>query len=239
MKKLVLAAAVAVAVAFPTSAFAGTFSGVVVGKSAGTLAVAAKSGAVRTVHSRAHVRIGERVSVTGAVVRAIGVAHRARIHGVVVQRVHGVTFIAAGRSLLAVRASGRRLAGLAPTTGAIVNTNVAIGSGQLTQQSMQVVGHDDRVTIQVPITAVGPGTITVSVNGRPLTLRLPDGIQLPASLVGQTVTLTVKVEDENDVVVENEPAENEPAENEANDDNDQGGDDGDHGGHGGGDDGDG
>jgi hypothetical protein len=196
VKKLLLAVAVVAAAAFPTSAFAGTFTGVVVGNSGGNLAVAAKSGAVHTVHTRAHLRLGTRVHVNGTTVRASGVAHRARVHGVVVGRSHGVTFIAAGRSLLAVRAhSGRRLASASaasgPATGAVVNSTVGITNGQLTQQSMQVVGSAGSVTIQAPVTAVGPGTITVTINGKSLTIPLPAGIQLPASLVGQSVTLNV------------------------------------------------
>jgi hypothetical protein len=235
MKKLLFAVVVAAAVVFPTSALAGTFTGIVVGKGGGNLAIASKGGLVRTVHSSAHVRLGARVHVNGTAVRAFGIAHRTRIHGVVVRRVHGTTFLAAGRSLLAVRSgSGRRLAALAPTSGAVVNANVAIGSGQLTQQSMQVVGHEGRVTIQALVTAVAPGSITVAVNGQPLKIPLPAGIQLPASLVGQFVTLTIRVDDENEVEVENE------VENEDNDDNDDDhGDHGDHSGPGhGGDDGD-
>jgi len=219
MKKLLFFATVAAAVAFPSTAFAGTFTGVVVGKGGGNVAVAAKSGAVRTVHSLANVRVGTRVRVSGTSLRALGIAHRARIHGVIVRRIGATTFLAAGRSLLAVRSSGRRFAAVASSSGAVVNANVSIAGGTLTQQSMQVVGHDDRVTIQATVTAVGPGTITVSVNGQPLTIRLPAGIQLPASLVGQTVTLTIKIEDENEVEVENE------VENEDNDDDhDRGGD---------------
>jgi hypothetical protein len=196
VKKLLFAVAVVAAAAFPTSAFAGTFSGVVVGNSGGNLAVASKSGAVRTVHTRAHLRLGTRVHVNGTSVRASGVAHRARVHGVVVGRSHGVTFVAAGHSLLAVRAhSGRRLASASaasgPATGSVVNSTVAIGNGQLTQQSMQVVGTAGSVTIQAPVTAVGPGTITVTINGQSLVIPLPAGIQLPASLVGQNVTLNV------------------------------------------------
>jgi len=236
MKKLLFAAAVAAAVLFPTSALGSTFTGIVVAKGGGNLAVASKGGLVRTVHSNAHVRLGARVHVNGTAVRAFGIAHRARIHGVVVRRVHGTTFLAAGRSLLALRSrSGRRLAALGPTSGAVVNANVVIGSGQLTQQSLQVVGHEGRVTIQALVTAVGPGSITVAVNGQPLTIALPAGIQLPASLVGQFVTLTIKIEDENEVEVENE-VENE----DDNDDDDDHGDHGDHSGPGhGGDDGDG
>jgi hypothetical protein len=235
MKKLLFAAVVAAVVLFPTSALASTFTGIVVAKGGGSVAVASKGGLVRTVHSNAHVRLGARVHVNGTAVRSFGIAHRARIHGVVVRRVHGTTFLAAGRSLLALRSrSGRRLAALGPTSGAVVNANVAIGSGQLTQQSLQVVGHERRVTIQALVTAVGPGSITVSVNGQPLKIALPAGIQLPASLVGQFVTLTIKIEDENEVEVENE------VENEDNDDNDDDhGDHGDHSGPGhGGDDGD-
>lgn len=231
MKKLLTVAALAVTALFPSTALAGTFNGVVVGNGGGSLAIAAKSGLVRTVHSRANLRLGARVRVTGRAVRSFGVAHRARVHGVVLRHAAGTTFLAAGGSLLAMRSAS------APAAGTVVNANVGIAAGSLTQQSLQPVGHDDRVTVQAPVTAVGPGTITVTVNGQPLTLRLPAGIQLPASLVGQSVTLTVKVEDENEVEVENE-VENEPAENEANDDNDHhGGDDGDHGGHDGGGDG--
>jgi len=222
MKKLLAAVVVSVGVMFPATAFAGTFNGVVVGKGGGNLAIAAKGGLVRTVHSRANLRLGARVRVSGTAVRAFGVATRARVHGVVLRRVGGTTFLAAGRSLLPLRAAS------APAAGTVVTASVAIAGGQLLQQSLQALGHDDRVTVQATVTAVGPGTITVAVNGQPLTLRLPAGIQLPASLVGQSVTLTVEVEDENQVEVENEPAENED-----NDDHDHGGDDGGHGGHGG------
>ena len=230
MRKLLVAAAFAAAAFFPAGALAGTFSGVVVGKGGGSLAVAAKSGFVSTVHSRANLRLGARVRVTGGTVRPFDVASRARIHGVVVRRAAGTIFLAAGRSLLAMRGA------TAPPSGTVVNADVTIGGGQLTQQSFQIVGHDDQVIVQAPVTAVGPGTITVTINGQPLTLRLPAGIQLPASLVGQTVTLRVEIEEENQVEVE--------AEIEVNGDNDRGehhgGDDGgDHGGHGHGDGGDG
>ena len=233
MKKLLFATVLAAAAVFPTGAVAGTFGGVVVGKGGGSLAVAAKDGLVRTVHSGAAVRVGARVQVNGARVRVVGLAHRARVHGVVLRRVGTTTFLAAGRSLLAVRStSGRRLAGTGPSTGAVVNANVAIAGTQLTQQSLQVVGRDDRVTVQALVTAVGPGSITVAVNGRSLTIELPAGIQLPASLVGQTVSLTIRVDDENEIQIEDEnEIENEDHHN-AGPGGGGGDDHGDHGGHG-------
>jgi hypothetical protein len=197
MKKLMLAAALIAAAAFPTTALAGTFAGVVVGKGGGALAVASKSGVVRTVHTRAHPRLGARVRVSGTAVRVLGQAHRARIHAVIVRRLGRTTFLAAGRSLLAMRSgSSRRLSSLAASgrsTGAVVNTTVGIANGQLTEQTTQVVGQTGSVTVQAQVTAVGPGTITVVVNGQPLTIALPAGIQLPASLVGQFVTLTLRL----------------------------------------------
>ena len=233
MKKLIIAAALIAAAVFPTTALAGTFTGVVVGKGGGNLAVASKSGLVRTVHTRAHPRVGARVRVNGSAVRVLGRAHRARIHGVVVGRVGKTTFLAAGRSLIAVRANSTRrlssLAGSGPGTGAVVNTTVAISGTQMTQQSTQVVGQTGSVTVQAQVTAVGPGTITVLVNGVPLTIPLPAGIQLPASLVGQSVTLNLKLaqsgatataDDEDDDEDEDDDDEDDDDEDEHEDDDD-------------------
>jgi len=231
MKKLVFAAALITAAAFPSTSLAGTFAGVVVGKGGGNVAVASKSGVVRSVHTRVHVRVGARVRVNGTALRVVGQAHRARIHAVVVRRQGRTTFLAAGRSLLAVRSNSARrlssLAGSAPWTGAVVNATVGITNGQMTQQSMQVVGQQGSVIVQAPVTAVGPGTITVTVNGQPLTIRLPAGIQLPASLVGQFVTLnltlaqsgpTARTEDEDEDEDEEEDDESSEHEDEGGDD---------------------
>ena len=70
--------------------------------------------------------------------------------------------------------------------------------------------------MQATIAAVGVGTVTLNVQGQTLTVNLPAGLTLPASLVGQTVTITLSLNQ---------------------DDNDSQGDDNDdHGGGGGGDD---
>jgi hypothetical protein len=225
MKKLLVIGAVAAAAAvYPTAALAGSFGGVVVGRGAGSLAVASRGGAVHTVHTRAQARIGARVVVNGARVRVVGAAHRARIHAVVVRRIGATTFLAAGRSLLAVRSGARSFASATkgPASGAVVNTTVAIGNGQMTTQSTQVVGQTGSVTIQAVVSAVGPGTITVTVNGQPLTIQLPAGIQLPATLVGQSVTLTLKLAGGSPVAQPGNDDEDEN-ENDDNDDDDDGG----------------
>jgi hypothetical protein len=233
MKKLILVTAVLTAFAFPAGALAGTFTGIVVGKSGGNIAVAARSGTVRTVHTRAHPRLGARVRVNGTAVRVLGLAHRARIHAVVVKRAGGTTLVVAGRSLLAIRSSGRRLSSLAgsgPSTGAVVNSTVGIANGQLTQQSMQVVGQAGSVTAQAQVTGVAAGTITVLVNGQTFSIPLPAGIQLPASLVGQFVTLTLNLAQPGATATaddENDDQDNDDQGEDQNDDHgqDQGHDD--------------
>jgi hypothetical protein len=228
MKKLaVLAAVVAAAAIFPTAAFA-AFNGVVVGKSPGALAVASKSGAIQTVHTRAHARVGARVRVNGSSVRVIGRARSVRIHAVVIRRVGSTTFLAGGHSLFAVH-TARHLASAAqsgPVTGAVVNTTAQVtSSSQLNAGSMQVVGQTGTVTVQAPVTAVGAGFITVSVNGTPLTIQLPAGIQLPASLVGQSVTLTISLANGQPVANEDDE-QGDDNDNQGDDNDDQGEDDG-------------
>jgi len=109
-----------------------------------------------------------------------------------------------------------------------VNTTAQVtASSQLSAGPMEVVGEEATVTIQAPVTAVGAGFITVSVNGTPLTIKLPAGIQLPASLVGQSVTLTLELE--NGQPVANEDDEQGEDNDDQGEDNDEHGDD--HGGH--------
>jgi hypothetical protein len=225
MKKLILVAAVVVAAIVPSTAFAGTFTGVVVGKTGSTLAIASKSGAVHSVRTRAHARIGARVRVNGASVRVIGAARHARIHAVVVKRAGGATLLAAGHSLLAVRGgrSFASLAGSGPKTGAVVNSTVSIVHGQLLQQSTQVVGQSGSITVQAQVTQVAAGSITVLVNGTPFTIPLPAGIQLPSSLVGQFVTLTLNLSAAGPTAEADDENENEDNDDQGEDQNDDNG----------------
>jgi hypothetical protein len=233
MKKLALFAAVAGAAAiFPTAAFA-SFTGVVVGKSPGALAIASKSGAIHTAHTHTRARVGARVRVSGTAVRVIGRAHNVRIHAVIVRRTGSTTLLAGGHSLFAMH-SARRLASVLdttqPTTGSVINTTAQVTpSGQLNAGQTTVVGQMSTIQVQALVTVVGPGSITVSVNGTPFTIALPAGIQLPASLVGQSVALTLSL-------AGGQPTANEDDNGQGDDNDDQGDDDHGGGGDGGGDD---
>jgi len=196
----------------PSGAGAATVHGVVVGKQHGLLLVASPSGLVQTIRARAS--IGSVLSGT----RVVGHASRARLHGIVVKRIGTTLFLSSNHHLLAVH-TGRAPASVAqpvtPGTGAVVDATVAVkANGDLDEQDEDEVGQvNGTIQVQATVTAVGPGTVTLSVSGQTLTVNLPAGLTLPASVVGQTVSLNLSL---------------------ANDD-DQGDDD--HSGHGGGDDG--
>ena len=188
---------VVIALAAAAPASASTFRGTVVARSAGSLAVASRSGVVRIVHVSSRARVGSLVRVSGAHVAVVGRAHHALIRGVVVRRVGSTRFIAAGQALLAVRAR-RGLAALgadpAPVPGTIVQESVEIDDqGELDEQSSQTLGQAASTQVTATVTSVGAGTITLSVNGQPLTLPLPAGLTLATNIVGSTVTLTLNL----------------------------------------------
>jgi hypothetical protein len=235
MKKLLLLIVLVVTGAvYPLTAGAApattTTTGTVVARSGHLIAIAAPSGAVRTVKSNSAARIGARVRVTGSTVRVIGRAHSAHIRGVVVRRASGRLVLAAGRSLVAVRTGSRRFSSLesgsdsTPAVGTTVDTTTSItGSGQLALTSMTTGGSVGSIPIQATVQSVGPGVIVVTVNGSPIQFTLPAGLTLPASLVGQTISLTLDLSSAEAVAT--------PGDDEENDDNDEQGDnEGDHGG---------
>jgi hypothetical protein len=189
-----IAAALAVAALVPAASGAATVRGVVVGRSAHhTLLIATGSGRVVAIKGRA--AIGSRV--VGR--QVVGRASKARIHGVVVKTKGSTIFVASNRHLLAIH-EGRTLASSGssstPAPGTIVTSTVAIAqNGQLDDQGDQEDGTDSSSTVSVTATvvAVGSGTVTISVNGADVTVNLPNGLSLPQSLVGQTVTINISI----------------------------------------------
>ena len=160
-------------------------AGVVVAKQHGMLLVASANGTVNAV--RGHASVGARLAGT----RVVGHADRARIHGVVVKRVGATAFLSSNRHLLAIHSADPTPA----PTGSVVNTTVTVQpNGELDDQNEDAVGQvNGSLPISATITAVGAGTVTLSVNGQTVTLDLPNGLALPATLVGQTVTFSVDV----------------------------------------------
>ena len=198
MKPRFLLPVIVVLAAFvPSSAGAATVHGVVVGKQHGLLLVATPTGLVQTVHANAS--IGARLAGT----HVVGHATRARLHGIVIKRIGSLMFLSSNHHLLAVH-TGRRLADAtqptAPTAGAVVNTTVDVKeNGELDEQDEDEVGSvSGDVKVQGTVTAVGAGTVTLTVNGQTVTLNLPAGLTLPSSVIGQTVSINVSLGDDDD-----------------------------------------
>lgn len=240
MKKILLVLA-ALAVVYPAAANAASFSGVVVGKSRGSLAVAARAGAVRTVSTRANARVGSVVAVRGSQlasgvyrassVRVVGHARRVRIRGVFVRSLGSWSVLSGGHSLLALRGGARVLAGVAQAVqpGTVVDATAQVNGSTLTQTQMQPVGQAGTVTIQATVVSVAPGSIVVQVGTQQVTLPLPAGLTLP-NLAGQTVSLQLSFANGN--VQAEEDDEDDQGDNDdddqgddENDDDDGGGDD--------------
>jgi hypothetical protein len=195
----VLALAAAGAAFWPAAGGAATFKGIVVAKQHGTLLVTSPSGVVRAVSGRA--AVGSRVAVSGRTVTVVGHARTALVRGIVVRRIGTTMFLSSNRHLLAIHGA-RRLAGTATSTtapqpGAVVEAQVSVDNGDLEEQDEQEVGQANSSSIQVQATvsAVGAGTVTLNVQGQTLTVNLPGGLTLPASLVGQTVTISLSLDD--------------------------------------------
>jgi hypothetical protein len=136
------------------------------------------------------------VRVAGGSVRVVGRTSRAVVQGVVVGRTASTMFLAAGRHVLAVRTARQTAAApapvpLVPQPGHKISATLRIsGAGGLDDE-----GDDDLgpaaapVTVEATVAAVTAGSVTLTVNGQTLTVPLPQGLTLPATVVGQTVTL--------------------------------------------------
>lgn len=205
MKRFALVLAIAGVVAIlpaGAGASAASFKGVVVGKLRGAVLVAPANGLVRAFTGRA--AVGSRVAFVGGRLVVVGRAHTAFLHGIVVRRVGTTLFLSSNRHLVAIHA-GRVLSSAsgtptAPATGDEVTAEVTVDdNGQLDEENEDDLGPSNESSIQVQavVTAVGAGTVTLSVNGQSLVVPLPAGLTLPSSVIGQTVTLNLSLNGKN------------------------------------------
>jgi hypothetical protein len=201
------------AAALPAAAHAAgtTFTGVVVAKQAnrGTLVVATRSGAARTVHARlSATRLGDRIRVGGTkltdgtfragTLRVIGHVRSTTVQGVVVRRLATRTLVSTGGSVIAIRrrAARRALASRGLRPGSIARFGVTINGGVLRESSAQALGTTTTVEVEGRVVTVSP--FVVNVEGLPITIVVPSGVTLPATLgPGDEVELSVTVDANN------------------------------------------
>jgi len=196
---LLIAVTAATAALWPAAGGAGNFKGIVVANQRGALLIASPAGLVRAITGRAS--IGSRVILSGGHATVVGRASKVTIRGIVVRRIGKTLILSSNRHLLAIHNRVARSVAsttsttTAPAPGAVVTTQVTIANGGLEEDDEQEVGQVNAGSIPVSavVKAVGPGTVTLDVQGQTLTVPLPSGLTLPASIVGQTVTLSLSL----------------------------------------------
>jgi hypothetical protein len=191
---VLVGSAIALAASAGGSAKAVPAAGVVVARQHGVVLVASSRGTVTPISGRA--AVGARVLFAGGrVVRTLGRSHSALVRGVVVRRTSRLIFLSAARHLLVIHTGTRGLASVSdtpPAPGSVVQTTVAIDDqGQLDDEGEQDLGQTTQAQVQATVTAVGAGTVTLTVNGQQLTFPLQNGLTLPSSLAGTQVTLNL------------------------------------------------
>jgi hypothetical protein len=199
---LVATAAAALTAFWPAAGSAATFRGVVVAHQRGSLLVALPGGLVRAVPG--HATVGSRIVATSRGVSVIGRARTAVVRGIVIRRIGTTLILSSNRHLLAVH-HARVLAGAAttqtaPAPGAVVSTTVGIANGELNEEDEDEIGevNANAIQMQAVVAAVGTGTVTLTVQGQMLVVPLPAGLTFPASIVGQTVTISLSLANEDD-----------------------------------------
>lgn len=234
-KRIILSLAVVAAAVLPAAAHAAgtTFTGVVVAKEAnrGTLVVASRSGAARTVHVRlSAARLGDRISVGGTKLRdgtfragnlrVIGHARSATVQGVVVRRLAARTLVSTGASVIAIqrRAAKRSLASRGLTPGTVARFGVSISGGRVRETSVSALSLASTVQVEGKVVTLSP--FVVNVKGLPITIGLGSVALPPTLAAGDEVEVTVNVDGNNAftlVSVDSFNSEAEPGDDQGDD----------------------
>jgi uncharacterized membrane protein YgcG len=210
---VVVVVAAFAAVALPALARAGTFAGTVIAKQPqrGTLVLAGARGAGLMVHASSRARVGDRVTALGSLlrdgtlrarqVRVIAHARSATIRGVVVRQLHRSTLLATGNSVITIRdRAARRVAAISEDRfqpGTIAEFRVRFEDDDLIEeQQVALLGQAATIRIEGVIVSVSP--LVVSTEHLPLTIAVPAGVTLPATLApGQRIEVVARVDPDN------------------------------------------
>ena len=222
MKRLLVLVA-AIGLMLPAAAQAGTFTGVVIAKSAKrhALVTASKNGTVRTIRAPKAFRkigLGFVVRVRAAKlpdgtfaargVTKIGLGKRARVNGSVVKRSRKLLYLSAGQSVFAMAYRGKSASRL--RAGDRVSATATVGRAKLFCNDVKPVGHDDELELEGIYLSTEGSVLSLAVHGRGLVkVDVPDDVELPDLNAGDEIRLTVTVETDGSftlVTIDNEDA---------------------------------
>lgn len=208
--RMLVVPVVALAAVLPAQARAAGFSGIVVAKQPlrGTFLVAGAHGVGLTVRGGvARTAVGERVTGSGtrlhdgtlrmARLHVVGHVHRTTLRGTVLRKLARGTLVASGRSIVVIHGQARQLASAGDHGGLRVGDvgefRVRFDDDDLVEDAPPAqVGQAGTARIEGTIISVSP--FVVRAETLPLTITVPAGMTLPATLaVGQRIELTVEV----------------------------------------------
>jgi hypothetical protein len=195
------------------------------------LLVASPAGTLRAVHAQAS--IGSRLVLRGSAATVVGRARHATIRGIVVRQLGTTLILSSNHNLIAIpNRVGRRLAAATttpapPAPGTVVTTDVSIANGTLEEDDEHAVGQvgSSSIAVTATIKAVAAGSVTLDVQGQSVTVPLPGGLTLPATLVGQTVTINLSLSGGNDQSGNDQGDDDQGGDNSGGQGGDGGGDD--------------
>jgi hypothetical protein len=219
VKRFLLLCATVGALVIAPNALASTqhsSTGTVIALTRGGVLVAGAKGFVS--FAPGHARVGSRVVLSGSSLRIVGFANAARLRGVVAARRGNVLVLSAAHRLFPVCMRGRAPAAVSdhsgPQPGEIVGATVSIDEhGNVVATSTDDEGQVGTAQVQATITAIGTGTITLSVNGQSIVLPLPAGTTVSPTLVGTQVTLTLAFANGTTVANEDEQGDDDQGDN--------------------------
>lgn len=201
--RMLVVPAVLLAVALPAQARAGSFSGTVVAKQTqrGTLLLAGAHGVGLTVRGGlARAAVGERVRLLatrlhdGTVrlsrLQVLGRVRTASLRGTVLRKLAHGTVLASGRSVVTIHADDHD--GLRP--GAVGEFRIRFDDDDdlIETAPPRQVSATGTARIEGTIVTVSP--FVVALDGLPLTITVPSGTTLPATLAaGQRIELAVRI----------------------------------------------
>ena len=204
MKKILLGAIAAMLLVAP-AADAKAFRGTVVKKGTNSVVVATKSGALKTVKTSKHLRLGARLRIDGKSVKVVGRATRARISGVVRGNTSTRVVLSGNRTTVSVKPRRHHGAGDA------LSMTVKFTNGVAVETSSHEDNDIDEAEIK-GIALVDATGVHVTVNGVVVDITIPATMDAAAVLAfngmfvevefdvvdGVNVLSKIKAEDDDD-----------------------------------------
>ena len=206
--RMLVVLVVLLVIAAPAQARVGGFGGIVIAKQPerAMLVLSGPGGIGLSVHAAGVlVRVGDRVTLQGlrsadgtiraSRLRVLSHTKLTVIRGVVVRALRRSTLVATGHSVIAIHHAAARVVASASDdglrVGSLAEFRIRIDADDLLQQAgVTQLGQASNVQIEGSVVSVSP--LVVSVAGLPITITVPPGMTLPATLAaGARIELTV------------------------------------------------